>query len=61
MARKEYKTVAYTDVNDFVYGHAKNPVKLKNGMVVGGGTIYPELNFTVPTMALNDSTWPTAT
>jgi methanol--5-hydroxybenzimidazolylcobamide Co-methyltransferase len=60
MARKEYKTVAYSDVNDFVYGHAKNPVKLKNGMVVGGGTIYPELNFTVPTMPLNDSTWSTA-
>jgi methanol--5-hydroxybenzimidazolylcobamide Co-methyltransferase len=60
MARKEYKTLAYTNVDDFVYGHAKNPVKLKNGMVVGGGTIYPELNFTVPTMALNDSTWSTA-
>ncbi|MDR3279340.1 MAG: hypothetical protein LBT23_02405 [Synergistaceae bacterium] len=60
MARKEYTTTAYTDINDFVFGTAKNPVTLKNGMVIGGGTIYPELNFTLPTMALNDSTWPTA-
>jgi methanol--5-hydroxybenzimidazolylcobamide Co-methyltransferase len=29
-------------------------------MVIGGGTIYPELNFTLPTMVLNDSTWPSA-
>jgi methanol--5-hydroxybenzimidazolylcobamide Co-methyltransferase len=60
MARKEYTTTAYTDVKDFIYGSAKNPVKLKNGMVIGGGDPYPELNFTLPTMVLNDSTWPTA-
>ncbi len=59
-AKKEFNTVAYSNVDEFIYGSAKNPVKLKNGMVVGGGTIYPELNFTLPTMALNDATWPTA-
>jgi methanol--5-hydroxybenzimidazolylcobamide Co-methyltransferase len=57
MARTPVKAPAYTNLDEFVYGHAKNPVKLKNGMVIGGGTIYPELNFTVPTMKLIDSTW----
>ena len=60
MARNEYRTMAYTDLDDFVYGVAKNPVSLKNGMVIGGGTIYPELNFTLPTMPLTDGTWPAA-
>ncbi|MDR3165678.1 MAG: hypothetical protein LBU13_08875 [Synergistaceae bacterium] len=60
MARKEYTSTAYTDVKDFIYGSAKNPVKLKNGMVIGGGDVYPELNFTLPTMSLNDNTWNTA-
>jgi hypothetical protein len=60
MARQEYRTTAYTDLDDFVYGTAKHPVKLKNGMVIGGGLLYPELNFTLPTMKLNDDTWPEA-
>ena len=58
--KKEYKSLAYTNLDDFIYGSAKNPVSLKNGMVIGGGTLYPELNFTLPTMPLNDSTWATA-
>ncbi|GHV52853.1 methanol--corrinoid methyltransferase [Synergistales bacterium] len=57
MARNAYKSPAYTKLDEFVFGTAKNPVKLKNGMVIGGGTIYPELNFTVPTMKLTDDTW----
>lgn len=60
MAKKVFTTTAYTNLDDFIYGTAKNPVKLKNGMVIGGGTLYPELNFTLPTMKLNDSTWKTA-
>ncbi|MDR3279070.1 MAG: hypothetical protein LBT23_01030 [Synergistaceae bacterium] len=60
MAKKEFHTTAYTDIDDFIFGTAKNPVTLKNGMVIGGGTMYPELNFTLPTMSLNDSTWPEA-
>jgi methanol--5-hydroxybenzimidazolylcobamide Co-methyltransferase len=60
MARNEYRTTAYTDLDDFVYGVAKNPVSLKNGMVIGGGLVYPELNFTLPSMPLTDATWPEA-
>lgn len=60
MARKEFKSTAYNSVDELVFGVAKNPVKLKNGMVIGGGTLYPELNFTLPTMKLDDSTWHTA-
>jgi len=53
-----YNTTAYRDLDDFIYAKAKRPVTLKNGMVIGGGTQYPEINFTLPTMTINEATMP---
>lgn len=53
-----FKEVSYTSLDDFVYGFAKKPVQCSNGMVIGGGTIYPELNFTLPPMLISESTMP---
>jgi methanol--5-hydroxybenzimidazolylcobamide Co-methyltransferase len=53
-----FKNTAYQDINDFIYAHAIYPVALKNGMVIGGGTMYPEVNFTLPTMTIDQSTMP---
>lgn len=55
---KSYNDLAIRDLRDFVYGTSPNPVRLKNGMVIGGGTVYPELNFTLPPMEINESTMP---
>lgn len=54
-----FKELAYTSLDDFVYGYAKKPVHLKNGMVIGGGTVYPELNFTLPPMLITEESMPT--
>lgn len=53
-----FNKLAYENVNDFIYGVSKKPVVCKNGLVIGGGTIYPELNFTLPTMLINQGTMP---
>lgn len=53
---KMHTSVAYQNLEDFVYGKAVYPVKLKNGMNIGGGTVYPELNYTLPPMTLNKDT-----
>jgi len=53
-----FNKLAYENVNDFIYGVSAKPVVCKNGLVIGGGTIYPELNFTLPTMMINQSTMP---
>ena len=58
MDSRLFKEVAYKSLDEFVYGHAKKPVHLKNGMVIGGGTLYPELNFTLPPMLISESTMP---
>lgn len=53
-----YNKLAYKSLNDFIYGVAPNPVAAKNGLVIGGGQIYPEVNFTLPPMTINASTMP---
>lgn len=53
-----YSKLAYTSLNDFLYGVAPNPIKTKNGLIIGGGEIYPEVNFTLPPMDINEGTMP---
>lgn len=60
MAIRKYTKLAYTSINDFVYGSCPNPVTCKNGMVIGGGTVYPEINFTLPAMEATSETLPKA-
>ena len=57
---KQFNQLAYTNLDDFVYGSCPNPVTTKSGMVIGGGMVYPEINFTLPGMDINDVTMPKA-
>ena len=58
MKMLNFNQLAYENLNDFVYGSAKKPVVLKNGISIGGGLILPELNFTLPPMLIDDETMP---
>ena len=53
-----YVKLAVSGVDQFLYGRAPRPIALKNGMVIGGGQVYPELNFTLPPMIIEESTYP---
>ena len=53
---KHYNTLAIDNSADLLFGSAPKPVTTKRGMVIGGGTVYPELNFTLPTMTVEQST-----
>lgn len=55
---KYFDKLAYNSLNDFVYGSAPYPVTCKNGMVIGGGIIYPELNITLPPIEVSAGTMP---
>jgi methanol--5-hydroxybenzimidazolylcobamide Co-methyltransferase len=55
---KIFSSTAYNKLDDFVYGSSIAPVKCKNGMVIGGGDVYPELNFTLPPMQITKDTMP---
>ena len=58
MTNQIYTQTAYENLSDFVFGKAIHPVTLKNGMVIGGGTVYPEVNFTLPPMLVTKDTMP---
>jgi methanol---5-hydroxybenzimidazolylcobamide Co-methyltransferase len=53
-----YSQPAINNLDDFIFGVSPNPVKLKNGLSIGGGQVYPELNFTLPFMEVNANTMP---
>ena len=55
---KQFDKLAYTSLDDFIFGKALHPVTLKNGMVIGGGEVYPEINFTLPPMMITEETMP---
>jgi methanol--5-hydroxybenzimidazolylcobamide Co-methyltransferase len=53
-----YKSLAISDPAELIFGVAPKPVTTRSGMVIGGGTVYPELNFTLPPITINAGTMP---
>jgi len=53
-----YKSLAISDPLELTFGLAPKPVTTRSGMVIGGGTVYPELNFTLPPMTIDAGTMP---
>jgi methanol--5-hydroxybenzimidazolylcobamide Co-methyltransferase len=51
-----YKSLAVSDPLELIFGLAPKPVTTRSGMVIGGGTVYPEINFTLPPMTIDAST-----
>jgi methanol--5-hydroxybenzimidazolylcobamide Co-methyltransferase len=55
---KVFDKLAYGSLDDFLFGLAPQPVRTKNGMVIGGGDVYPEINFTLPPIDISASNMP---
>jgi methanol--5-hydroxybenzimidazolylcobamide Co-methyltransferase len=51
-----YQTLAISNPDDLYFGTAPRPVRTRQGMVIGGGVVYPELNFTLPPISVEQST-----
>ncbi len=54
----KYKTLAIADPAKLIYGRAPRPIKTRRGMCIGGGLIYPELNFTLPDINIRKEAMP---
>ncbi|GHV57292.1 methanol--corrinoid methyltransferase [Deltaproteobacteria bacterium] len=53
----KYTKLTISDPKNLIYGKAPHPVTTKNyGLNIGGGLIYPELNFTLPPMTISQAT-----
>jgi methanol--5-hydroxybenzimidazolylcobamide Co-methyltransferase len=53
-----YRALAITDPSELVFGRAPRPVRCGFDLEIGGGHVFPEVNFTLPVMEIADSTWP---
>jgi methanol--5-hydroxybenzimidazolylcobamide Co-methyltransferase len=52
-----YSRLAIPDVAALVYGRAPKPVKCGFGLTIGDGLVFPEVNFTLPTMSIDSDSW----
>ena len=49
-------TISHPD--DLLFGIAPHPLVTRRGMIIGGGLVYPEINFTLPPMLVEEATLP---
>ncbi len=49
----QYKKLTIIDPSELLFGIAPHPVTTRRGLVIGGGQVYAELNFTLPMMSIN--------
>lgn len=57
MSRQMVQSAAYRDADALVFGRAVHPVTTRSGLVIGGGLVYPEINFTLPPMLITEDTF----
>jgi methanol---5-hydroxybenzimidazolylcobamide Co-methyltransferase len=53
-----FRQLAIPDPSELRFGCCPKPLTTRHSLVLGGGQVYPELNFTLPTMLVNESTMP---
>lgn len=54
----KYTSLALKRPDELRFGTAPKPLTTKRGLTIGGGLVYPELNFTLPPMLVNAETMP---
>lgn len=54
----KFNQLAISTTEGLLFGNALHPVTTKRGLVIGGGSVIPELNFTLPVMSINAHTMP---
>jgi methanol--5-hydroxybenzimidazolylcobamide Co-methyltransferase len=52
------EALAIGSMGEFVFGRAPHLRACGRGVICGGGTVLPEINFTPPPMEISESTWP---
>ena len=53
-----YSSLAISNADDLRFGHSPFPVTTRRGLIIGGGMVYPELNFTMSSIEISRSNLP---
>jgi methanol---5-hydroxybenzimidazolylcobamide Co-methyltransferase len=54
---RQFNSLAISNESGLVFGTAPAPVKCGFGLEIGAGSVYPELNFTLPPILIEETTW----
>jgi len=54
---KSFETLAVGGPDELIYGVAARPVECGFGLRIGAGTVFPEVNFTLPAIGIEAATW----
>ncbi|MFH0991672.1 MAG: methyltransferase MtaB domain-containing protein [bacterium] len=55
--RKTFSRLTVAHQSELMFGRATHPVECGFGLRLGGGLVFPELNFTLPPISIEESTW----
>lgn len=55
---RRFSSLAISDPRELLFGCAPHPLTTRRGLVLGGGLVYPEINFTLPPMLITSDTLP---
>ena len=55
---KHFDCLAISDPAELRFGTCPKPLVTRRGLSIGGGLVYPELNFTLPPMFVDQTTMP---
>lgn len=53
----KFKKLTIEDPHDLIFGQAPHTVTTSRGLIIGGGKVYPELNFTLPAMKIDPGSY----
>jgi methanol---5-hydroxybenzimidazolylcobamide Co-methyltransferase len=53
----QQRTLTGKGAAGLIFGRAQKPVTCGRGLTIGGGAVFPEINFTLPPMMVDDATW----
>ena len=54
---RKYSALVIPRPDDLLYGVSPNPLACGLGLTIGGGQVFPEVNFTLPAMNIEEGTW----
>lgn len=54
---KEYNSLAISSPDELIFGRAAVPVTCGNNLIIGSGLVFPEINFTLPIMKIDNRSW----
>ncbi|MGD0499806.1 MAG: methyltransferase MtaB domain-containing protein [Bryobacteraceae bacterium] len=53
----KYSELAIPEASQLVFGRAPKPLECGFGLTIGAGQVYPEVNFTLPAIAIDGGNW----